>query len=230
MASILLYDERFPVNITNADLVMCVRRGDNLITCIEELSRLIQSKLLSVSPGWSHELHVCCGSDNNGLVLGTGVNHKNIAQIFASLKFKVGNVIINECSAALIYPSGNNGILMCKKLSRAVYANVTAASIVIHLTNSLPSNGSVVRWNQRGSIHSIQEFDATGKITGILYHPGLNAVVALKNACLQKNINSGKILSFKHSLMRGLRKLITGVINSFHTNHLPVSAKVIARR
>jgi len=234
MASILLYDERFPIDATKADLVMCVRRDDNLIVRIQELSRLIQSKLLSVSPGWSHELHICCHCDDRGLILGTGVNHKNIAQVFAPLKFKIGNVIISECSAALIYPLGNNGVLMCKKLSRAVYANVTASNSTMHQLfqqgkNALSNHGNIVTWNQSGSIHSIQEFDNNGKIKGILHHPGLHAVIALKKTCLQKRISTPNLLRSRYSFVSTLKKLLPGLINSFHTNHHTVSAKIIAK-
>lgn len=236
MASILLYDERFPANTTKADLVMCIRRGDNLVSRIQELSRLIQSKLISVSPGWFHELNICCNCDSNGLILGSGINHKNIAGIFAALKFKIGNVIINGCGAALIYPLGNNGILMCKRLSRAVYANVTASNVAMTYQCFQPNNsflsdkGCIVTWNQSGSIHSMQEFDADGTITGILHHPGLHAVVGLKKSCIQKRVVSAKLLSSKHSPLLLIKKLVIHFINSFHTNHQAVSAKVIAKR
>jgi len=233
MASILLYDERFPANTTKADLVMCIRQDDNLITRIQELSRSIQSKLISISPGWFHELHICCNSDNSGLILGSGINHKNIAEIFAALKFKIGNVIISGCGATLVYPLGNNGILMCKRLARAVYANVTASNVAMtHQPGNklLLDKGCIVTWNQSGSIHSMQEFDPGGKMIHVLHHPGLHTVIGFKKACIQKRIINESLLSSKHSLALVIKKLAINFINSFHTNHHPVSAKVIAKR
>jgi len=173
MAAVVLHTGSLE-NSIKADIVMSIKETDDINKKIQELAIQIQEKLISVEPGWMHVLHVICNGTEEGLQLGRLVDDKNIAKIFEPLRFKVGSIVIHGCAAAAIYSKANNGVLMCKKLARAVYANVTASnaipvvSTLNHIFNGCNKNlylnngGTIGEWNQSGKLIFIQEYSEDG--------------------------------------------------------------------
>gem|GEM_PF-5156514 len=227
MASILIYDESVAVNLVKADLAIKISRFDNLQLKIRELAQEVQSKFISATPGWFHELHIYCNSNRDGLQLGTGINHENVTGIFTALRFKVGSITIHDCNASFVYTNANNGILMCKKLACAVYANVTSSINDPEISSDNNANSTVVTWNQFGHISSLMGLDHLGKMIYVLQRPGLNAISRFKRVCRQKNNQS---IKKQHPFIwQGLKKAISLIGASFTHHPQPATAKVVAK-
>ncbi|MEP6929092.1 MAG: hypothetical protein ABI850_03735, partial [Flavobacterium sp.] len=181
MSLIFLHDKTTGVQIPNAHLSIAVDPSDNLGVIIKQLAFTIDNTLSTAIPGWHNELHIACSCSAAGLMLGDGINHDNAAVLFKPLRYKVGNIIIHDPAAALIYRNGNNGVLLCKRLAVSVFANVmTSASVkqlpAINYTYSntikaLKNFMVTATWNCTGSISILNKYDEKGNGTNLKMLP-----------------------------------------------------------
>lgn len=129
MSEILLFDTRVQQadTVRGFDLTKMITSHDDLSGKLGELLHDIDSNINTAVPSYFNYFHILCHGTENGLQLGAqGVNSNNVG-LFRPLINKVGHVIIHGCSAARVYPNGNNGRLMCQMLARVLNATVTAS-------------------------------------------------------------------------------------------------------
>lgn len=183
MGLIILHDKTTGVRIPGAHLSIAVDPSDDLNKIIQQLVFTIDHTLNTALPGCYNELHIACSCSEAGLLLGGGINHNNVAELFKPLRYKVGNIIIHHPGAAFIYDNGNNGVLLCRRLALSVFANVTASASL----SNMPADDACKRtfkqsdnftitatWNGRGKISVVNEYDKNGKVVHSINYPGHN--------------------------------------------------------
>jgi len=185
MALVLLYNKSNPVNCTNAALTIAIGKQDSLTDVIQQLAYKLDHMKNTAVPGYYNELHIACNCSAAGFELGTGITHENAADIFKTLRFKVGNIVFLNTEAALIYKHGNNGALLCKKIAASAYANVTASvsfkefSVLyqnIKYFNEEKDSTISATWNCFGRISIINKYNAEGKLFYTRNYPGNKAM------------------------------------------------------
>jgi hypothetical protein len=180
MGHILLYEKTTNGQMPKADISIAVDASCSLHKIIEQLVSLIDHTSATAVPGCYNELHIVCRCSLSGLMLGDGINHENVAELFKPLRYKIGNIIIHGENAALIYSNGNNGVLFCKRLARSVFANVSASVSVREI--SAEGFAAKAVWNCAGKIMLLTKYNADGKIIYSINYPGNHALSLLMNA------------------------------------------------
>jgi hypothetical protein len=166
MADILLFDTRViqADSVPGFQLTKRITASDSLPNKINELLHDIETNINTAVPSYFNYLHILCHGTERGLQLGAppGLDQNNTL-IFSPLINKVGHIVIHGCSAAYVYPHGNNGRLMCQRLARAVNAIVTASdatqfvlpgSSVVNSsdrTNLVAWQGNVGQWGSNNN-------------------------------------------------------------------------------
>jgi len=167
MSTIIVYISNLKPDVSKADIAMSIQDGDDLQKKILQLAGEIQTRMECIAPGCYNDLHLLCNCNSEGLQLGSGVNARNISEVFAPLKYKVGNITLHCCDGASNYYCGNNGLVMCSKLSKATYANVRAS----HSSETTSGRTNVLTWNQRGQIIMLEHYE-NGELIATYDHPG----------------------------------------------------------
>lgn len=178
MSTIILHSSTLKPDAPKADITLSVAKEDDICKKIALLAALIQSATQHIAPGCFNDLQIICDCDSSGLELGAGINAQNIGAVFAPLKYKIGNISINGCDAASNYWEANNGMLMCRKLAQATYANVRASNNNAFFVERT----DVVTWNQRGHIVMLNRYEH-GELTATYDHPGELLIHELKRSC-----------------------------------------------
>jgi len=98
---------------------------------------------------------------------------------------------------------------MCRKLARAAYVNVTASANSDFLfqnesgaSNGISWSGTVVTWNQMGTLVTLSEYNNAGVLTRVIDHPGQLLVHEFIRSCKK----SGKTTSTFSSSIRSFLK------------------------
>lgn len=220
MGVIILYDSNVTTDITKADLAMSITRSDNIYSKIQELAALIQKNPKTSIQGWANVLHIVCNGSSAGLQLGQGIHHKNVAKIFLSLRFKIGNIIIHSCGAAHIYKAANNGVLMCKKLAHSTFTNVTASDSPCYFTRYISQEnnpaeytkwrGIVATWNQLGKLSMLQEYNNNGDFISNIHQP-LHSVLQYFKRPVTTTISATSVNYFGKDISQ------SGIITRFYS-------------
>ena len=155
---------------------------------------------------------------DRGLELGSGIHHKNIEEVFKPLRFKVGNITITGCGAAIKYPEGNNGLLMCEKLAQTVYAYVTASNNTNCLKLHTTETSTAGTWNYTGKLSLLREYNAYGEFTSMLRRPNVINVSHFKRSCKTSSTNKTILLRKK---TQHLFQLITGILLQLFPAYMP---------
>jgi hypothetical protein len=168
MPIFLIQDERTSTELIPTDYSVMIRQSDNMIEVLNSLNNELQ--LRTFGQAFGSELHIVCHGFPNGLQLGNGFIHHDNVSIFSAIRGRVGSILVHGCSAALFYPQGCNGSLMCSRMAISTRAEVTAAdSTQGILTASSASNdrgvtylqpyrGRVGTWNVQGVLSSRPAF------------------------------------------------------------------------
>lgn len=215
MGLIVLYDKTNHRKVPNAHVSIAVNPSDDLKIIMQQLAFTIEHSISTAVPGCYNELHIVCSCTQAGLMLGHGIDHNNVAEIFKPLRYKIGNIIIHNPGAAFIYSDGNNGVLLCKRLSRSVFANVTATA---NLTTNIPlgymfkratkahkTNISTATWNCTGKIAMLNTYDEKGKLIYSINFPGSNAMQFVLKA--KTNETPSGLYIFRKKILRYSNRL-----------------------
>jgi len=168
MPIFLIQDERTSRELVPTDYSVMVRQSDNMIGVLNALDNELQ--LRTFGQAFGSELHIVCHGLPEGLQLGSGFIHHDNVRIFSAIRGRVSSILVHGCSAALFYPRGCNGALMCSRMAVATRAQVTASDTTQGiLTASSASNhrgvtylqpyrGRVGTWNTHGELMPTMAF------------------------------------------------------------------------
>ncbi|HNP21963.1 MAG TPA: hypothetical protein PKM63_05515 [Panacibacter sp.] len=221
MSTIIIHNANLKPDNPKADIVVPVETGDNVHEKVAALAHCIQKQIECIAPGCYNELHVLCDNSPEGLLLGTLINAGNIESIFQPLKYKIGNIHILCRNAASNYQHANDGMLMCRRLAQATYANVRAS-------NTCNCKTDVVTWSQRGQIIMLERYDEQMRLTESYDHPGTLLLHEFKTLCKKTNDprTSQKAAQKSSRIRTGYSRLLHFILpHTFFSRHVPLHAK-----
>ena len=125
MPIFLIQDERTSTELLPTDYSVMVRPSDNILEVLNALDNELQIR--TAGRAFGSELHIVCHGFTKGLQLGSSFIHHDNVWIFSAIRGRVSSILVHGCSAALFYPQGCNGPLMCSRMAVATRAQVTAS-------------------------------------------------------------------------------------------------------